>query len=406
MNTRAVALALFVFALALAVLSLPLMALTWAKPIPDSWGFRGFEVIFAVTFSGSGWLILQRQPRHVVGWLLLLAGAVSGVQLVSMEYAIASFYGGLDLPAASVMGWLNVWIWVPIVAMVGIGAVLYFPDGRLPSSRWRPAVWLTVLGSAATVIAAVADRTQVTVNMRGIPPPYDPAALGALAAIAPTLFSSVGFGSMSALALAAAVSVVLRFRRAHGAERQQIKWFALAAAAIAVAATANVFAQPLFGLTDVSWEAKLAQYSLIAAMSFVPVSIGIAIRRYRLYDIDLVINRTIVYGATTAVLGATFVAIVLLLQAPLRPLTGGNEIAVAASTMLTLAAFQPLRRRIQDAVDRRFYRSRYDASRTLDSFSSRLRDEVDIDSLRSDLLDVLGDTVRPVHASVWLRRVG
>jgi hypothetical protein len=141
-------------------------------------------------------------------------------------------------------------------------------------------------------------------------------------------------------------------------------------------------------------------------MHLIPVSVAVAVLRYRLYDIDLIINRTIVYGATTAVLGATFTAIVLLLQAPLRPLTGGNEIAVAASTMLTLGAFQPLRRRVQEAVDRRFYRSRYDAARTLDSFTSRLRDEVDLDALRSDLLDVVASTVRPAHAGLWLREEG
>lgn len=391
--------------LALVAVAAGLASFTWARELPDSWGFRGFPAIFALALGGSGFVILRRQPGHPVGWSLSLSGLLSALQVASEEYGVAWFYGGLDLPAASPLAWLNVWIWVPLVVLVGVGAVLYFPDGKLPSPRWRPAIWLALLGSVATSAGAALDPIQLASNMRGIPPPYDPRGLGALAATSASFFSTAGFGSLSVLMLVSALSVVSRLRRARGAERQQIKWFAFAAAANAIAALVNVIAQTAIGLIDVNWEGKLAQYLFIASMCLIPVSLGIAIRRYRLYDIDLVINRTIVYGATSVVLATAFVLIVLALQAPLRPLTAGSELAVATSTMATLAAFQPLRRRVQDAVDRRFYRSRYDAARTLDAFAASLRDDVDLDHLRRDLLAVVGDTLRPAHAGVWLRGV-
>lgn len=397
-----IATSIFAGALAVTALALALMAPTWGLDLPDSWGFRGFEAMFAVAFSGSGFLILRRQPAHVVGWLLLTSGAISAVQLFAEEYGIASYHGGLDLPAASWIAWLNVWIWVAVVAMVGIGAVLYFPNGRLPSSRWRVVVWFAIIGSILTTISAMGDPAQMATNMRGVPPPYDPRSLGPLADIAPPLFATAGFGTLSVLALAAAVSVAVRFRRARGAERQQIKWFAFAAVGIGIAATLNALAIALYG--DITpWPAKLAQYALIAAMALVPVSIGIAIRRYRLYDIDLVINRALVYGALSAVIGAVYTGFVVLFQTFVSPHVGGSEIGVAASTLATFALVQPVRRRIQGIVDRRFYRSRYNAVRTLDSFATRLRDEVDLDALRVDLLDVIGDTLRPAHAGVWLR---
>ena len=402
MSRTALATGIFGAALAVTAVAFGLMAPTLGVDLPDSWGFRGFEAIFAVAFSGSGLLILRRQPAHVVGWLLLASGAISAVQLFAEEYGVASHHARLGLPAASWIAWLNVWIWVAVVAMVGVGAVLYFPNGRLPSPRWRIAVWLAVIGSILTTASAMGDAAQMATNMRGVPPPYDPRSLGALADIAPMLFTTAGFGTLSLLALAAAFSVATRFRRAYGAERQQIKWFAFAAAGIGITATLNALAIGTSG--DITgWQSKLAQYALIAAMALVPVSIGIAIRRYRLYDIDLVINRALVYGSLSAVIGALYTGFVVLFQTFVSPHVGGSEIGIAVSTLVTLALIQPIRRRIQDVVDRRFYRSRYDAARMLDAFTARLRDEVDLDRLRGDLLDVVGDTVRPAHANVWLR---
>ena len=200
----------------------------------------------------------------------------------------------------------------------------------------------------------------------------------------------VGVGLAS---LGGAASLFARYRRSRGVERQQLKWLAFEAIILAIAVAVGSFDQ-----TD-----KWASVFLIAAVALVPVMVGIAVLRYHLYDVDLVINRAIVYGLTTAAIGITFFVGIIVLQTLLRPLTGGSEVAVAVSTLLSVALFQPVGRRVRSEVDQRFYRSRYDAARTLDAFSDRLRDEVDLDAVRSDLFDAVRDTVQPAHASLWLR---
>jgi hypothetical protein len=193
-------------------------------------------------------------------------------------------------------------------------------------------------------------------------------------------------------------AVLVRFRTSTGTERQQLKWFAYATSIVALLFVATLVG-PVF-----SYLGELGSLVWVLAIDLIPISVAIAVLRYRLYDIDLLINRTLVYGGTTAVIGGAFFAGIVLLQALLRPFTTGSELSVAASTLVSFALFQPLRRRIQRAVDQRFYRSRYDAVRTVDAFSERLRDEVELDALRGDLLTVVGDTMQPAHASLWLRR--
>jgi hypothetical protein len=194
-------------------------------------------------------------------------------------------------------------------------------------------------------------------------------------------------------------AVVIRFRRSRGVERLQIKWF-LYAVGVVLLAIATLFSLSFIGnwITD-----EILFFMFTFTFMLIPLSIGVAILRYRLYDIDHLINRTVVYGVTTGAIGLTFFAGVVVLPALLRPLISGSEVAVAVSTLFSFALFQPMRARVQQAVDRRFYRSRYDAARTLDAFSVRLRDEVDLDSVRGELLDAVGTTLSPAHASVWLR---
>jgi hypothetical protein len=210
-----------------------------------------------------------------------------------------------------------------------------------------------------------------------------------------------------ALLIVGAVSMVVRLRRARGVERQQMKWFAYAAVVLALVfvGTAIAFFSPLRAL-DPSARIQPAMFGgvpIILGLIAVPIGTAVAILRYRLYDIDVLINRTLVYGLLTAALAATYFAGVIVLQTALRPLTGGSEVAVALSTLTVVALFAPLRRRIQASVDQRFYRSRYDAARTLDAFGAALRDEVDLDDVRADLVGVVGDTLRPAHVSLWLR---
>jgi hypothetical protein len=218
--------------------------------------------------------------------------------------------------------------------------------------------------------------------------------------------STSGLSSL-ALFVLGAISMVVRFRRAGGIERQQMKWFAYAGAVLALVfvGTAIAYFSPLRAL-DPSAQIPATMFGgipTVLALVALPVGAAVAILRYRLYDIDVLINRTLVYGATTAAIAIAFFAGIVLLQAILRPLTSGSEAAVAVSTLASVALFQPLRARIQATVDRRFYRSRYDAARTLDAFAEQLRDEVDLEAVRVHLLGAVGQTMSPVHASVWLR---
>jgi hypothetical protein len=207
----------------------------------------------------------------------------------------------------------------------------------------------------------------------------------------------IGYGGMVACALAAIASVVVRFRATRGVEHQQMKFLALGGGVLVLGFIAGA------GLQQ---QGKVGQIFFISTLQIVPISVAIAVLRYRLYDIDVLINRALVYGLTSAAIAASFFLLIVVLQAPLRPLTGGSELAVAGSTLLCFALFQPVCRRVQETVDRRFYRSRYDAARTLDAFTSRLAGEVDLDAVGAELATAVAATVRPAHVSLWLRKSG
>jgi hypothetical protein len=393
--------------IALCAAGLVLIAVSFDADLPDSWGFRGFTAVFGPTFATVGMLIVRRHDRHAVGWILLAAGTLSAVQLVAEEYLIASRVTWPGLPLGTWVGWLNAWIWVPVVVLVSVGAVLYFPDGRLASPAWRPMLPLAALSTIATITGAMFSIDQLRQNMHGFPPPYDPYAFPAFTAIAP-LFIVGGFALNGLLTVGAVASVARRFRRARGVERQQIKWFAYAATVLGAAVLVNAMVQAQFlgtpqGQIVVDPIYKLPQVFLILAMALLPCSIGIAILRYRLYDVDLFINGSIVYASVSTILGVTYLAAVVSLQALLRPLTTGSELAVAASTLLVVGLFQPIRARVQDAVDRRFYRAKYNAARTLDAFAARLREEIDLGALEHEVLAVVDGTVRPTRSWLWLR---
>jgi len=400
---------LFAVALALVVVGLILLALSWSVPVPPGWGFRGFTSIFAVVAAAVGVAIATRRRANPIGWLLLFGAVLSGIQLVAEEYA---FYALLQragtLPGGEVGAWVQSWIWPVGVAVVAVYVGLLFPDGRFRSVRWRfvARVGLVVVASDALIFALkpglVAGLAAIVDN---------PFALPALAPVTNALIG-VGFAGLITLLTASFVSVFLRFREARGMERQQLKWFAYASAVVAFALILTTAVQ-LVALATMTADAvvlsqadpvqKLTQLCLIIAIAFLLIAIGIAIVRYRLYDIDLLINRTVVYGATTATIAATFFLGILALQTLLRPLTSGSDLAVAGSTLASFGLFQPVRARVQAAVDHRFYRSRYSAARTLDAFAERLRDKVDLDAVRSELVGAVGQTMAPLHISLWLR---
>jgi hypothetical protein len=311
---------------------------------------------------------------------------------------VARGLGAGDIEGAAKAAWVSASLMNGLAVTI-VPVVLTFPDGRLTSSAARAALAFTALYFALTS-AFVALRPGPLASFPELANPYAWHGHGGVLDVA---FAVGLIAAIFGLALAL-WSQITRFRRSSSVERQQLKWFLAGMVILALALIPAVVL--LYGESDAATSsARRYAGRAIAALgtTALPLGIGVAILRYRLYDIDVLINRTIVYGAATALLVGTYAVAVVLFQTLLRPLTGGSDIAVAASTLLVVALFQPVRRRVQDAVDRRFYRSRYDAARTLDAFSARLRGDVELESVRGDLLGVVGDTIRPAHASVWLR---
>jgi hypothetical protein len=355
-----------------------------------------------VAFLIVGALIASRRPRNPIGWIYLGAltlisfGGSGNVAGQYAYYALVTRPG--SLPAPEWVLWAGAVLLVPAFSTLIFFSLLLFPDGRLRSPRWRPVAVAAVVAVAALTIWTALDPGRLSTAVVSVDNPVAvrigvAAMLVGLAGIPLTLLTIV-------VLVASVAAIFSRFRAATGIERQQLKWFAYGVAMIpgvAVFAVGLSFVAPdgLPGLNrDNLWPLSVAG---------IPIATAVAILRYRLYDIDVLINRTLVYGATSAAIAAAFFGGIVVLQALLRPFTAGSEIAVAGSTLASVALFQPLRRRIQRAVDRRFYRSRYDAERTLDDFSVRLRDEVDLDALRSHLLDAVRTTMAPAQASLWLR---
>ena len=342
-------------------------------------------------FAGVGTLIALRRPDNAVGWLLLGTAIFFAAGEVGEAYVVEPPHPGQVWVAWLSTFTTNVWFSVALIFLP-----LLFPDGRLPSPRWRPVLWL---GVASVVFGAVGTAIAPgTLELRQSSAIDNPIGVdGGLSDVANA--ASLILGAV-AVALAAA-SVVVRLRRARGAERQQLKWFAyvgvLAATCLTVAVMSSSFAESSDGFTAVAVAGWLTGLALIGFG--LPAATGVAILRYRLYDIDLVIRRTLVYGALTATLGGTYLALVLLAGLAV----GKSNVAIAVSTLAVAALFRPALGRIQGIVDRRFYRRRYDVSLTLEAFGSRLRDEIDLEALGTDLRGVVHDTVQPSHVSLWLR---
>jgi hypothetical protein len=356
-----------------------------------------FWLLF-VSFATVGALLASRWPKNAIGWIFCWLGLSFSLGSASEEYALYALVTEAgSLPGAEGMLWLTAWFGGPIVFALFSLVFLLFPDGRLPSRRWRPVVWLELV--AVVCLFAWAFEPGPLGNL-GLVRVSNPFGIQGAAALLGTL-GLVGFFMTLAVAVAGGISLVLRFRRARGVERQQIKWFALSGVVFCAVFAAGPF---LWALPQSPATAWIWPVLFLAGASTIPVAVGIAILRYRLYDIDLIINRTLVYGSLTATLALVYVGSVVGLQAALRGLTGQEStLAVVASTLVIAALFTPLRRRVQAFVDRRFYRRKYDAAKTLAAFNARLRDETDLDALSDDLAGVARSTVQPAHVSLWLR---
>lgn len=338
--------------------------------------------------------IIWRWPGNAMGWVVSAIAITGAITNFSAQYAMRWRAVPTDFPAGLWLAWLDHWIWfAPVLLLVGF-VPLVFPTGWSLTPRWRPALVLMALATFATSAHAALTAGPLTgLAGRDNPAGLIPAQLGALLVV-PVV--ALVFGAV----LLAVVSLITRFRRAIGVERQQLKWLVYAVALVVLFFFTNALAFVIGRASD------LAAAGFLLSLALIPLAIGVAILRYRLYDIDLLINRTIVYAVLSAVLVAAYVTGVAAFQFLLSPLTSGSPIAVAVSTLVVVAVFQPLRRRIQTLVDRRFFRQRYDAERTLDQFSDRLREHIDLDMLERELLAVVGETIHPAHASVWLREAG
>jgi hypothetical protein len=343
-------------------------------------------------FMVMGAVIVAHRPDNAIGWIFSAIGLLVGTGFFAWQYAeYAYITRGSPLPGAMLSAWYNSWWWFPTLILATIVTVLVFPNGGLLSARWRPVAWLTA-AITATILALTAlaptldlgQRTKLSnpIGLAWIPNPEQ-------SALGPVLL-----GLLLVCTGAAVVSLVLRFRRSQGVERQQLKWFTYAGVLLFSWSMVDLVLPDvapftvLFGLT----------------IALVPVAAGIAVLRYRLYDIDRLINRTLVYGLLTALLAGVYAGAVLVLE----QVFGGFRAepptwAIAGVTLAVAALFQPARRRIQQVVDRRFNRRNYDAAKTIEAFSARLRDEVDLDALSAELLAVTNLTMQPTAASLWLR---
>ena len=374
-------------------LSLLLLALNRSHPNTPTfdWWLGNATIVIDATV---GAIVASRRPENPVGWLLCLSGVAVSTSSFASQYAIYALLAAPgSLPAGEVMAWIAAWQ-LPIMNGLPVLYLLLFPTGRLPSRRWRPVAWLTV---AFVVVGAVLAALSPGAYLGSLGPIRNPLGIEGLTGI----YRAVFFTMAPPLIVAAVLSVFVRLRGSVGIERQQLKWFAYAVAAFAVGI---VLVSVIEAVDTPSWfERAGVAFFTLAGVAY-PVAIGIAILRYRLYDIDLIINRTLVYGSLTAMLALVYLGSVVGLQATLRVLSGQEStLAVVASTLMIAALFNPLRRRVQGFVDRRFYRRKYDAAKTLEAFNARLRDETDLEVLSGDLVAVASRTVQPDHVSLWLR---
>jgi hypothetical protein len=351
----------------------------------DSLGALGFAA-----FAAVGVLIALRRPRNAVGWLLLAIAILFAAVNAGEGWVEVGNPGRVAVAYPTSWG-TNVWFTLGIVVLP-----LVFPDGRLLSRRWRLVLWLAVadlvLGTASAMLKPGPLELQ---QSSGIDNPF-----GIEGGLPEALrVAEIPVGA-TALLLAGA-SVVLRFRRSQGLERQQLKWFALVGVLTAACLAVAIFFNTLVQVDGYDTIAVVGWLTGLALLGIgLPLATGFAIFRHRLYDVDVVIRRTLVYGALTATLGALYLGLVLLIGLAV----GTSNLAIAISTLAVAALARPVRARIQAGVDQRFYRRRYDAGRTLEAFSTRLRDELDLETLAADLRGVVRDTVQPAHVSVWLRR--
>jgi hypothetical protein len=364
---------------------------------PSTSGALSELLIFGtfLAFPIVGALIASRHPKNPVGWICLAIGL-----FWTLIFLGDSIPGSGPYPVTTDA--LTQSLWIPPVGLLGIYLILLFPDGKLPSRRWRPLAWL----SGVVMVLASLGITFSPGPLEGHPGVRNPFGLEGAPWVATA--GIVILLLLPLCMLASALSLMMRYRHSRGEEREQIKWIAFAASVegllyLITLVSSLTYSGPWGAAGTPLWLGLLQQAALVS-FTAVPIAVGFAVLRYRLYEIDLLINRTLVYGSLTATLVALYFGGIVVLQRIFVTLTGQQStLAVVASTLLIATLFTPLRRRIQSFIDRRFYRRKYDSRKTLEAFSTKLRDETDLEALNNDLVGVVRETMQPAHVTVWLR---
>jgi hypothetical protein len=354
--------------------------------------------LWLLVVSVVGGIIAVKRRDHSIGWLLLATGFCIGVAQATQEYAILALGerpGSLPFGAAA--AWLSAWL--PLPGFVAFALVMIlFPGGRPRSRRGQVLVTSAVgLGVVLTLSMALLPGAIDGVRLAGRSLVENPLGIEPAGRLLHETFQVSG-GVLLALGLGGVIARLVSFPSSSGPEREQLKWFVFAIGLVLATIVGNVVTTSTFAEEDVAYHV-LAFFIPMMAVLAIPIAIGVAILRYRLYDIDVIINRALVYGALSVVLGSAYVLLVTVAGT----LLGGSNLVTAAATLAVAALFRPFRRRLQDLIDRRFYRRKYDAARTLDAFSTRLRDEVDLEAMRAQLVTAARDAMEPSFVTVWLR---
>jgi hypothetical protein len=386
------------FAIACACLGMVILVLNGVGIGSKEFDYSAVGAVLGVSFSAVGGLIASQRPDNPIGWLFLMVGLSQGFDSFDTQYgryALVTNPG--SLPGGPFMVWMASWTFVPGLGLAATLTLLLFPTGRLPSPRWRWVPWAV----AAAIALMIVPPAVVLWPMKGpaLVGGADPARIAGGWVLS---LEELGLLLIVVCMVASASSLVVRFRRAGGQERQQLKWLTYAAVVFVVIFVSSLFVPQPVRASEI-WP-LVSLVLLVTVYPSIPVAVGVAILKDRLYDIDIIINRTLVYGVLTATLALVYFGGVVSLQYVFRAFAGGeSSLAVVVSTLAIAALFVPLRRRIQHLIDRRFYRRKYDAEKTLEAFAARLRGETDLDSLGEDLVLVVRETLQPEHVSVWLR---
>ena len=380
-----------ILAITSAVLAVGALIAQVAVPVDVNigWGFRGFVLVVGAPYAILGAVVSLRAPENVIGRLLQVMGLLFIISDALDEYALYGLiYDPGSLPGAIYAAWVLQWAWI---LMFGLSMFLFllFPNGRFASHRWKR---FSYVAAFSIVLAAgvTAATPSVLDSFTTRPRFQNPLGWSALTID----IADMALGPWLACLLASAISLLIRFRKSSGIERQQLKWLAIGGIFTALA---------FFSAGLTSFAPTFGQIVTTIGIVLLPTTIGIAILRYRLYDIDALINRAIVYAIATAALVLAYLLLVFGLQALLAPITAESDLSIAASTLAVAALFRPVRSRVQDFIDRRFYRRKFDAERTVAEFSIRLRDQVELSAVTSQLTEVVAETMQPVHVSLWLR---